>query len=637
MRCNTARQYMMDRLFDELPQDQITHLEKHLQTCPVCAAEWQEVQKGHAVMKKLDTPEIPSSLQIKVLGYSYLPADAVPAESRHQYRWWLGMAASFLLVFLSGVWMADYFSLSGKSGNLQTSLAYGPLHDESVKPQERFNTMQKPQAPAVSNNPVMERVTETTGFAIHKTDKDSLAGSIQPAKPIQPKNENQPAVIAQAPKVLAGVEMKIKSAAQPISMDQDILITVPPHPDDIMIKNPGPHPDDKMIVPKYTKNIAQSLKQQPQPESKEKYAVLELNTNEEAKTELAATKPVSEKSAREYFQTAMKLYNTAFTKTGDEQKSLLQSAVIFLNDLESKFPSESKWLAMAIILKADAHKQLGQNAESIATYQSLIRRFYKVEPFCEQARVSIVQLLINDNQSVPNAIAALDTFHRLYPKSGDYPKVAFAVAETVKNSSPEITYTVCKEIMNTCEQPHPVWNKANILAQSVQEQIKNKFAVSEYWFLGPMPEETGFHDITPFRPEQSYNNNQLKWTLNKFTETGLRDNSLQWPAPDGHQSLFACTSVFSNTDQTVNIIITRNSNVFCLWINGEAVYADQGMTAGDFIQPAVRIHKGWNDLLVKTIPYPDSKSWNFNIQFLDDRNQILANLKVDPTMAGKQQ
>ena len=45
-------------------------------------------------------------------------------------------------------------------------------------------------------------------------------------------------------------------------------------------------------------------------------------------------------SAKTYFQTGLRLYNTAFTKVG-KNPGILQSAVVFLSDLESNFQEQS--------------------------------------------------------------------------------------------------------------------------------------------------------------------------------------------------------------------------------------------------------------------------------------------------------
>ncbi|HXK93742.1 MAG TPA: zf-HC2 domain-containing protein, partial [bacterium] len=96
MRCKTARALMMERLYEPPVPEEAAQLEIHLAACPTCAAEWDEVQRAHAILRKFQDPAVPLWLERKVTAASRADSTlgiGIP-ERRVRVRLWMKLAAA---------------------------------------------------------------------------------------------------------------------------------------------------------------------------------------------------------------------------------------------------------------------------------------------------------------------------------------------------------------------------------------------------------------------------------------------------------------------------------------------------------------------------------------------------------------
>ena len=63
MNHETARLYMIDRLYNELLQETEQQLEEYLQQHPELLAEWQELCQAHGFMQQINPPQPAPALQ----------------------------------------------------------------------------------------------------------------------------------------------------------------------------------------------------------------------------------------------------------------------------------------------------------------------------------------------------------------------------------------------------------------------------------------------------------------------------------------------------------------------------------------------------------------------------------------------
>lgn len=617
MRCNQARQHMMDRLYEDLPAKQAEKLDRHIESCPHCAQEWKAVQEGHEAMKQMHEVAVPSPLQEDIHQFALSPAEEDARPAWKGYRTY-SVAASFLLFVTIG----------------------GMLCWHGNPPPARSPETKNSSAIALNINDNFSR-----------KDAPAIVKDVSNLKSVDH---------------LAPSSDKSQKPVQLASVDEDILVIQPPHPDDVMIHHPGPYPDDVAIHSpskrdSYSFHDLAPRKQGKRQEKSSPAAAKRKEKKDKAKTQptrmnshlaMTGAKPSDDTavktavkkenagvSAKEYFQTGLKLYNTAFKKVGEEKQSLLHSAVIFLRDLETRFPKDSKWVALSLILKADAQKQLQKYDESIHTYQSMIRKFYNMEPYCQQARASILHVLVNNREDYEQARIALKTFHQLYPDSSQFTQLAFALAEKIVKNDPEKALTLYKEVMQTHEEAHPAWNKAHRLAKEAEKKIEERYLIKDFWFLGPVEDHTTSRAVLPFDLKHEFKNAAGKicrWQRPFTNEVGVVDAKSFVPNLKENQAMYAFTHIHCKDAQRIYILF-GGSQALRLWLNGDPVYGQSWQQPYKPNQDSIRcgLKEGWNTLMVKTYPYIKTKEWKFSIKITDDNGHIMPFLKVDPTKDGE--
>jgi hypothetical protein len=566
---------MMDRLYEGLPAGLDQKFQDHLATCPACAAEWEAVQISHAALQKLDPPTIPLPLQDQVREYAASPDENVQITSEWHF-YSMATAVSFILLLIgAGIYQNYDHLVPGTSSASQSA------------PQEKSDRWQKDTPQLARNEP-------------HATQPDSI-----------------PFPVSEGDILLAQLPVSHDTLGYAVPQRNYVVNTKSAPPVQVVRSEPGE------INPPHTFSVSTSKLEPAGPASA---APVEMEEKDSI-------------SAKTYFQTGLRLYNTAFTKVGEERQALLQSAVVFLSDLESKFPEQSQWLALALILKADTLQQLGNNTESVATYQTMIRHFNSMEPYCEQARLSIVNLLLKENSKTHQTTQALESFQQLYPHSPHFPKLAFAVADQIQSSSPEGTLHWCHRIMAHCNRADPTWDKASRLASQVEEKIQDTFGIKDFMLVGPVASEASLIDYLPIDPKERFKGigkTKLQWQRPYPNEKGVVD-CLTWvKKPEQNHALFAATAIDSSQPRTIRLMIQASTGAW-IWWNEEPIYGRTWNGTYETslqILPPVQMKQGWNQLQIKSYPFlGQSTEWKFSIKIIDENGHFIPDLRIDPTQA----
>jgi tetratricopeptide (TPR) repeat protein len=604
MKCEHARQSMMDRLFDALSADQAEKLDAHLQTCSQCAGEWEEVRQAHAFMAEMKDTPLPEALEAKVLQAAHRPQD-IPSITPRKSRWpRYAAAASFLLIVSTSVfvWMNQPTPFTGMENKESGDALILHAFEESKATEKNM---------ALAQSDMGESITDA---------------STTRAMAVSGNREDHSAIVRVA------------------MIDSDFLVTVPSHPDDAMSHDPGPHPDDAMArQPKglMSKSFNQAIPSQSM-KADPSVTIASVPVSEKMRAQPAVSQPGLEKSttetaAKEYFETGLKLYNTAFTKVGNEQKALLESAVIFLSDLKSKFPAETRWLALSLILKADVHKQLGQHTQSVQTYQEMIRHFYDMEPYCLEARASIVSILASDPANSDSAILALHTFESLYPKSTKYADLALAIAETISQASPEEALPLCQNVLQRVPASHPGYSRASRLHSQIEKRIEERFFIKDFWFLGPVDTDTPVHD-TPFDLQPSSEDGPA-WHRPFAGQTGSVDVTDLNYKPNQKLAAYAVTFIHSPVQQEITFQFIASYGLR-LWLNDNPIIGMMhngpfDSSPGLLQSSSAWLNPGWNKVRIKTYPYQAGNQWKFILKITDPNGRVATNIKIDPTRGGE--
>lgn len=103
MRCKDALRFIHEYLDGDLPSEQATILQQHLQECVACRSRLRMYEKTEALVRVLERPEAPTHLTASVLS-------ALPKVSRKRgWAKWLrrypaiAAVAAFLLIMMSSV------------------------------------------------------------------------------------------------------------------------------------------------------------------------------------------------------------------------------------------------------------------------------------------------------------------------------------------------------------------------------------------------------------------------------------------------------------------------------------------------------------------------------------------------------
>lgn len=532
MRCQTARRYMMERLFESLSLDRIDRLERHLERCPDCAREWDDVRHGHQFMSASRYPTAPPHLDQAVLDAAR-SIETEPAKRRYAKPLTaLAAAASFLIAAAISIqlWMND-------------------------------DTVPLPEN--VTNFNIEQKLFDT--LSIDRLDQPS-------------------AELTAAPSPLRGVEVR-DSKQNELAEKRDMKL----------------------------------------------YSV-----------EYAAAKPDTNapKQAEELFRTGMNLYDNAFTKIGDERNMLLKSAVLILQDVQEKYPEQHYWIALSHILIADSFRALGEPLDAIQTYRRMIDLFPDMSTYCQQARASIIQILLDREDGVAELEQALTQYYTLYPGASQFPEFALAYSGMIQSCSPETAVRWYQRVQEALPPAHPQRLKAERLSYTIEESIRKNHYINDWLVLGPLIQNVMWDNIEEVSKggESSVMLNNLH-SSNRGTPTfWIRIKSdvdtditnVLKESPD-KSCAFLKTAVYSPEKRQVAFLIGA-TNGFRLWFNGDQVFGRswQNHFVRDTIRIQQELREGWNDIVVKCFHIRSDPDWKLSFIITDLEGHILNDLVVDP-------
>ena len=556
IRCKTARALMMERLYEPPVPEEAAQLEIHLAACPTCAAEWDEVQRAHAILRKFQDPAVPLWLERKVTAASRADSTlgiGIP-ERRVRVRLWmkLAAAASFLLL-LAGVYPYTWQNSVSLRPPIQkeavperaaAGIALSPAVDLPAAPPIAMEPL--PEAPAPADPPALGVTTRRRAGLASPTDAETLAAG-RPVRAFQAQPE-------------------AKLAAKP----------------------------------------------------------------EEAG---------GNQKAEELFRTGLKLYNTAFTKIGEDQKTLLKSAIVMLEDVEKQHSGETYWIALALILIADSYRALGDTETAARTYQRMIERFPDQETYCRQARESLVKLWLNRSETVQQAENELDVYAAKYPGSLEFARLAMAFCEITRREHPDRAMAWCRRVMEQFPDQHPERQKASRMLALVENPLRDTFYIESWWLMGPLPAETlpeereGFRLASWLKPlRKPLTSPRYELRRERGMEIDLEKEFKNTVAP---ASAFARTYLHSATDAEI-FLQTGFSDGIRIWCNNAPVWGQ--ITHQDYQkdQYAVMLplKAGWNEILIKTYHLRPEAAWKFSAIPTGLDGHLLPELKVDPGKGG---
>ncbi len=531
MRCQTARRFMMERLYESLSLDKIARLETHLERCPACAQEWDDVRHGHQFMSVSRTPAVPPHLDQAVLDAART-TDAQPEPRRGSYRVAkLTAAASFLIVATVSV-------------QLWFNGGSDPALDQQLE---------------IASNLEFDRI---------ETEKTIVRSG-------QPRSE-----LTSAPARKSGVKVR------------------------------GPEVRSR------------------KGDSEHFYYAADK------------TNAADPKKAEALFRTGMTLYDNAFTKIGEEQQTLLKSAVLMLRDVEQKHPRQRYWIALSQILIADSYRALGEPLDAVRTYRRMIGLFPDMEQYCKQARASIVQILLDREEYLGEAERALRQYHTLYPSASEFPSFALAYSGMVQSSSPERAVYWYRQVQDALPAAHPQRMKAQRLTYAVEASIREKHYVKDWLVLGPLQQNVMLEEIGPISDdgESSGILNNLHASKRGVPTAWMRvksDADIDITGILKESPVQACsflkTAVYSPEKRTVSFWIGA-TNGCRLWLNNDHVFGKswKGSFQRDSLRLQFDLRQGWNDIVLKSYHIESKPEWRFSLIITDMEGHLLNDLIVDP-------
>lgn len=345
------------------------------------------------------------------------------------------------------------------------------------------------------------------------------------------------------------------------------------------------------------------------------------------------------RKAEELFRTGLKLYNTAFTKVGEDQKTLLKSAIVMLEDVEKQYPGENYWIALALILIADSHRALGDTETAVRTYQRMISRFPDEETYCRQARESLVKLWLNRPETVEQAENELEAYASRYPASLEFARLAMEFCEITRRDHPDRAMAWCRRVMDQFPDQHPERQKASRMLAQVENTLRDKHYLEAWWLMGPLPAETlpqdgeGFRLISwlkPLRKPQTSPRYELR------RERGWEiDLEKEFKNPAVPASAFARTYIHSTTDVEIFLQIGFSDGIR-IWCNNNPVWGQITHQDCQKDQYAVMVplKAGWNEILIKLYHLRPEADWKFSAIPTGLDGHLLPELKADPGKGG---
>ncbi|MBN2329513.1 MAG: zf-HC2 domain-containing protein [Candidatus Omnitrophica bacterium] len=358
-------------------------------------------------------------------------------------------------------------------------------------------------------------------------------------------------------------------------------------------------------------------------------------------TQYAVIGPLDSKSqnAEELFQTGLRLYNKAFTKTGEDRKAMLRSAVLMLNDLETLYPSEKEWIAMGMILKADSHRAMDEPEKSIEAYRKMIERFSDMPLYCRQARASMIKVMLDRDSRIEEIDQQLTQFQTLAPPPAEFAQLALAFSEKISDCSPEQALVWYQRVQNSLPERHPIRNKAINESAAVEQKIRDRYYIEDWKVIGPFPQEMlpeidsiPNQDIftSLIRQAERFDYELVNLVQRKPKDDpviDLKDLLQQSPA---ESSAFAQTYVYSPKEQWVRLLIGFTDGLR-VWLNNDPVASriERYNFSRDSLSLRCQFQEGWNSLFVKSYHIRNQREWKFSILITDNSGRIIPDLKYN--------
>ncbi len=530
MRCETARRFMMERLYETLPPDKDRMLETHIQSCQVCASEWKDVQAAHSFMKHLPEKTVPLHLQQAILQQSQL--EALPPESESWTRSWPKWAAAAVLIAC-------------------LSVTYSLWDGRPVKPST--------DAALVHPNLNTLALNKLNGFQKNSEEQKTDYTSIS-----SPDQENVPAISLQTSR-----ENKSVPSIQP-------AVVVPADP--------------------------------------------------------------NEQDTEQLFRTGLRLYNNAFTKTGDDQKTLLNSAILLLDDLEKRHPDQGSWIAMGMILKADSYRVLNETEKAISIYRQMAERFADQHPYCEQARASRIKLMLKSDDFIEETEEQLIQFENLQPPPAEYALLALSFSKKVVSTHPEKALGWTQRAMNSLPERHPIREKAVQQYREIEEAVREKFYIQDWKVIGPFPLETlpefdfrkSEFDVLSSLIQKAKNPESIQLVQRKPNGNPIIDIAELLKQPPTNTCAFAQTYIYSPTDRVIHFQLGYTDGLR-VWLNGEPLFSSVRSRNFRLDRNTMNapLKEGWNQLFLKCYRTRDIEEWKFSLLPTDTNGLFIPELKFD--------
>lgn len=384
--------------------------------------------------------------------------------------------------------------------------------------------------------------------------------------------------------------------------------------------------DEQIITESRTVNL--SAVPHPESQSSSQFAAYEKKS---AKT--------SENDAEEAFRSGLKNYNEAFTHVGDEKESLLRSAIVFLQKMEQKYPDQKQWLAMSLILIADAHRELGESPKAIDAYRRMIEHFPDLEPYCKEARSSMFQLCINPGDDLPQAESLLTDYEKHYPKTPEFAELSLAYAEKIQDEKPKEALSWANKAAESLPEGHPLEAKTFTLMDELEVKVADQFTIKDWFFLGPLSilaqPYQGNEQYLPPNQRQSFTgiNGKISWIRPYPNKTGPLNINETIPNLKKDTCAFVVTYIHSPQTRLVYVPIPHFKSR--VWINESPIWAGDFVPRNQSGTTTVTLNEGWNEVLIKWFITENQPVQDLKFVLYSEQGGLLTDLTVDPAQGGR--
>ena len=238
--------------------------------------------------------------------------------------------------------------------------------------------------------------------------------------------------------------------------------------------------------------------------------------------------------------------------------------------------------------------------------------------------------LIADNPDCYSSLSYWYLLSELYDEEGLY-REAISFIDSIIDSvkSPDLLSSL-------------YWEKAlNLLKlgeyKSAEDCISRLGLVNEWLIIGPFDNvgRSGFYKVFP--PEEGIDLNKIytgksgmevKWFPSKTTYGVMELGNLLYPSSSA--VAYALTFLYSDSEQEV-FIRSGSTGALAIWVNDTVVYSQDTYRTMYMDQDVikVRLHKGWNKLLVKVCE--DEGTWKFVLRVTDDNGNSIPTIKYSLT------